>query len=103
MEAKKLEPVQVEEVERTRLPDMGLLLEGDGRAIAVAKFRELADKIESGELDGARVQWRARHLGEIQEGKETTEMQTVTVTPPNQDTGHAGTVQLLTFTITEEE
>lgn len=27
-------------------------------AVAVAKFRELADKLESGELAGARVQWR---------------------------------------------
>lgn len=34
---------------------------GDGRAIAVAKFRELADKLESGELDGARVQWLDTH------------------------------------------
>lgn len=102
MEAKKLEPVQVEEVERTRLPDMGLHLKGNGRALAVAKFRELADKLESGELDGARVQWRAPHLGELQEGKTGTEMQTVTVTPPNHATDDAGTVQLLTFTIEEE-
>jgi len=34
------------------------VLHGDGRAVAVAKFRELARRIESGELDGARVQWR---------------------------------------------
>jgi hypothetical protein len=30
----------------------------NARAVAVAKFRELADKLESGELEGARVQWR---------------------------------------------
>ena len=30
----------------------------DMRAAAVAKFRELADKLESGELEGARVEWR---------------------------------------------
>lgn len=97
----QLKPAQVEEVERKRLPDMGLHLKGDGRAIAVAKFRELADKIESGVLDGARVQWRARHLQEMQEGKETTEMQTVTVTPCDHEAGLAGTVQLLTYTIQE--
>jgi len=28
------------------------------RVIAVAKFRELADRLERGELNGARVQWR---------------------------------------------
>jgi hypothetical protein len=32
--------------------------DNDMRAAAVAKFRELADKLESGELGGARVQWR---------------------------------------------
>lgn len=99
---KQLKPAQVEEVERTRLPDMGLLLKGDGRKIAAAKLREFADKLESGELDGCRLQWRARHLGELQEGKETTEMQTVTVTPPDPASDYAGDVQLLTYTITEE-
>lgn len=34
------------------------ILRGDARALAVAKFRDLANKLESGELDGARVQWR---------------------------------------------
>lgn len=28
------------------------------RDLAVAKFRELADKLESGELDGVRCEWR---------------------------------------------
>jgi hypothetical protein len=31
---------------------------GSARAVAVAKFRELADKLERGELEGARIQWR---------------------------------------------
>jgi hypothetical protein len=30
---------------------------GDPRALAVAKFRELADKLERGEVDAARVEW----------------------------------------------
>jgi hypothetical protein len=41
--------------------DVHTRVRGDGRAIAVAKFRELADKLESGELDGARVQWLDTH------------------------------------------
>lgn len=44
--------------ERHRAPDVHGRVVGDGRAIAVAKFRELADKLESGELDGASVEWR---------------------------------------------
>lgn len=35
------------------------------RGTAVAKFRELADRLESGELAGARVQWGA-HLDHIE-------------------------------------
>lgn len=46
-------------------------VKGDGRAIAVAKFRELADKLERGEIDGARAQWLDTHgsLVEDAEGK----------------------------------
>ncbi|HEU4544334.1 MAG TPA: hypothetical protein VFR23_24600 [Jiangellaceae bacterium] len=44
-----------------REPDANGRLKGNGRAIAVAKFRELADRLESGELDGARVQWLDTH------------------------------------------
>ena len=29
------------------------------RAAAVAQFRELADRLEAGELEGARVEWRS--------------------------------------------
>ncbi len=64
------------------------MVQGNGRAIAVAKFRELADKLESRELDGARVQWGTNP------GLDTeTEMVTVTLT--------SDTVQLLTTKIKE--
>lgn len=46
MKAMKIVPTPVE------------TLSGDARAVAVRKFRELADLLESGELQGARVQWR---------------------------------------------
>ncbi len=73
---------------RQRLPDSFGRVQGDGRAIAVAKFRELADKLESGELDGARVQWGTNP------GLDTvTEMQTVTLS--------ATEVQLITTKIEE--
>jgi len=39
-------------------PAKVLVVHGEARAVAVAKFRELADRLESGELHGARVQWR---------------------------------------------
>ncbi len=97
---KKLEPA-VEEVEKTRLPDMGLVLKGSGRAHAVAKLREMADKLESGELDGARVQWRERNAEEVANGA-PSEMVTVTITPRTGINWEAGTVQLLTFKIFEE-
>lgn len=97
---KQLKPAQVEEVERERLPDLQLFVRGDGRAIAVAKMREFADKLERGELDGCRIQWRARHEEEIAEGK-PSEMVTVTVTHLTAEKP-VGTVQLLTTTIEEE-
>lgn len=34
------------------------IITGDPRAIAVAKFRELADRLEAGEIHGARCEWR---------------------------------------------
>ncbi len=95
--AQKIEPAAVQEVERTRAPDLTLHLKGNGRAIAVAKFRELADKLERGELDGARIQWRARHEEEVAQDL-PSEMVTVTVTP---HTAKVGTVQLLTHKIEE--
>lgn len=98
--AKQLRIVTPDNDEKERQPDQTLQLKGDGRAIAVAKFRELADMLERGELDGARVQWRARNLDELERGA-PSEMQTVTVTPRVDDDWHNGTVQLLTFQIEE--
>lgn len=88
-------------VVRTRLPDVVTSLKGNGRKIAVAKFRELANKIESGELDGARVQWR-------DDNGEETEMVTVTISRSAPRNGKrvselpGGVVQLITTTIEEE-
>lgn len=78
--------------DRTRRFDAHARTQGKGRNIAVAKFRELADKLESGELDGARAQWRDDH-------SEESEMQTVTLTADAETKG--GTVQLLTTKIEE--
>jgi hypothetical protein len=74
---------------------------GKGREIAVAKFRELADKLESGELDGARVQWLDTH-GECLEndGAQISGMEFVTRTAWRED--GSGTVQLVSVTIEEE-
>ena len=68
---------------RELLADEKAVLSGDPRAAAVAKFREMADKLESGELQGARVQWR--------DG--LPEMETVTMTDTQ--------VQLIQFRIEE--
>jgi hypothetical protein len=56
--ALKLVPERRETETRELLAEEKTVLVGNPRAVAVAKFRELADKLESGELDGARVQWR---------------------------------------------
>lgn len=99
--ALKLVPTRVQNPlgEKELLADEKIVLSGDGRAIAVAKFRELADKLESGELDGARVQWRRRSDAEAEAGN-PSEMQTVTV---HADGDYkVGTVQLLTYSIDEE-
>lgn len=81
--AKKLAVVRTSIDGRERAADEKLILHGNPRAIAVAKFRELADKLESGELDGARCQWRS----------ESPELQFVTL--------DNNTVQIVTFTIEE--
>ncbi len=76
------------EDERRLNPTLHTRVQGVGRDIAVAKFRELANKIESGELDGARCQWGTNH------GLDTeTEMVTVTLT--------TDTVQMITTKIEE--
>ena len=73
---------------------------GDSRAIAVAKFRELADKIESGELDGGSIQWRSPSFLESEEGK-PSKMAVVTLTPQVDEQFHTGTIQLTVTTIEE--
>jgi hypothetical protein len=69
--------------DRDLLADQKEVIKGEPLAVAVAKFRELADRLESGELAGARVQWR--------DG--LPEMETVTM--------DGKTVQLTQFTIEE--
>jgi hypothetical protein len=69
--------------DRDLLADQKEVIKGEPLAVAVAKFRELADRLESGELAGARVQWR--------DG--LPEMETVTM--------DGETVQLTQFTIEE--
>jgi hypothetical protein len=98
--AKKLRIAPNPDDTKERLPDRQLELRGDGRAIAVAKFRELADKLERGELDGARVQWRAQNAEEEKLGK-PTEMTTVAVTPRTDEGWENGTVELMTYKIEE--
>jgi hypothetical protein len=98
--ALKLAPARLDNPlgEKERKADDKIVLTGEGRAIAVAKFRELADKLESGELDGARVQWRRQSTAEMDAGN-PSEMVTVTVDADGDY--QVGTVQLLTFTIEE--
>lgn len=73
---------------RRQNPELFTRVQGVGRDIAVAKLREFADKLESHELDGCRVQWGTNP------GLDTeTEMVTVTISPT--------TVQLITTKIEE--
>lgn len=83
-----------------RLPDEQGLVRGNSRAIAVAKFRELADKLERGELDGASCEWRSASWLESEQGK-PSKMATVTLTPQRDEHFHTGTVQLTVTTIEE--
>lgn len=76
------------ESQRRLNPEAFANVRGVGRDIAVAKLREFADKLESGELDGCRVQWGTNP------GLDTeTEMVTVALT--------SDTVQMLTTKIEE--
>lgn len=92
--------LRLPEPERTaegyRDPDVFDRVSGNSRAIAVAKFRELADKLESGELDGASVEWR-RCKGEILRG----DTRLVHCTVQADSEYRVGKVQL-TFTTIEE-
>ncbi len=69
--------------------------EGNGLAIAVARGRELLDRLERGELDGCSFEWRHPKTGERDEatGVPFTRLRTVTVTPTK--------VQMLELTIDE--
>lgn len=98
--ALKLMPTRIENPlgEKELKADEKIVLSGSGRAIAVAKFRELANRLESGELDGARVQWRRQSTAEMDAGN-PSEMVTVTVSADGDY--QIGTVQLLTFTVEE--
>lgn len=83
---------------KERLADEKIIVTGEGRAIAVAAFRELADRLESGELDGARVQWRRQSEEESLNG-DPSELTVVTVSA---DAAYQiGTVALRVFTIKE--
>lgn len=82
----------VPEQARKLNPEAFARVRGKGRAIAVAKLRELANLLESGELDGCRVQWRDDHGAD-------TEMVTVTITHRTEECG--GEVQMLTTKIEE--
>jgi hypothetical protein len=70
MEAIKVQAIP--EVTRVLAPDAFARVQGNGRAIAVAKLREYADMLESGALDGCRVEWRDDH-------GDDTRMRTVTI------------------------
>lgn len=83
-----------------REPDEQGRIRGNGRAIAVAKFRELADKLESGELGGARVQWLDTHGEHFDEdGLPTSGLEFVTRTAHTAN--GSGTVSLKAITIEE--
>jgi hypothetical protein len=102
MQAAEVIPIRPKvEVGYKQLPDVKERVKGDGRAIAAAKLRELADKLDSGELDGVRVQWLDTH-GELldAEGLPISGMEFVTRTAWRDD--GSGTVQLRTVTIEEE-
>jgi hypothetical protein len=85
-----------------REPDSQGRVKGNGRAIAVAKFRELADKLESGELDGARVQWLDTH-GELfdDDGIAISGLEFVTRSAWSED--GSGTVAYRSITVEEAD
>jgi len=88
MSEARLKVRAIPEEARRQNPELFARVQGDGRAIAAAKFREMADKLESGELDGARCQWGTNPSLDTE-----TEMVTVTFT--------ADTAQLITTKIEE--
>lgn len=94
-------PLPTRDVGYQQNPGLITRVKGNGRAIAVAKFRELADKLESGEIDGARCQWLDTH-GENREddGTQISGMEFVTRSAWAED--GSGSVQLVQTTIEEE-
>jgi hypothetical protein len=98
--AKVLDLKEASEAKYRLEPDSASRVRGNGRAIAVAKFRELADKLESGEIDGARVQWLDTHGGLLDDdGKAISGLEFVTRTAWRED--GSGTVALKALTIEE--
>lgn len=55
---KKLVLVNSPEAARVLRPGVIGRAAGDSRAMAIAKFRDIANRLEDGELDGASVEWR---------------------------------------------
>lgn len=98
--AQKLQLVPAHQ-EPVLLPEETNVVRGNSRAIAVAKFRELADQLERGEIDGARCEWRSSSWLESEQGK-PSKMATVTLTPQADAAWKGGTVQLTVTTIEEE-
>lgn len=86
---------------RVRAKDLLIDVEGCGRDMAVAKLRELADGLASGELDGTSFEWRRGDV--CQDAADETvvrsTMRSVTVTA---DTDwQVGTVQFTETKIVE--
>lgn len=81
--------------DRTLNPSLYGRREGNGLAIAVARGRDLLDRLERGEIDGCSFEWRIAKDGERDPdtGVPFTRLRTVTVHPEK--------VQFLELTIDE--
>jgi len=86
-----LKLLAIPEVVRSRFPDEFACVRGEGRSIAVAKLREFADMLASGELDGCSVEWRDNY-------GDDSKMRTVTIQRTGAETG---TVRFCETTIEE--
>lgn len=86
---------------RVRAVDLSIDVIGDGRAIAVAKMRELADRLESGELGGASFEWRHGDALEDATGESVIRSRMVHVTVSTDTDTNIGTVQLTETKIVE--
>lgn len=75
-------------------------VKGNGREIAVAKYREIADMLERGEIDGARCQWLDTHGGCLEDdGAAVSGLEFVTRSAYREDGN--GEVKLRVLTIEE--